>query len=90
MRALELSMPFIEMNPQAADVFNHDEVLRHAGFITGLATKLYKTPEEIEEMRAQRAQQEQQMMMMEQNESAANTINKLASVNQGQEEIIPE
>jgi hypothetical protein len=78
MRALELGMPFIEMNPDAADVFNHDEILRYVGFITGLATKLYKEPEEVEEARAARAQQQQQMMEAEQAKLQADAASKMA------------
>lgn len=92
MRALELSMPFIEMNPEATDIYNHDEVLRYAGFITGLAAKLYRSPEEVEQIRASRAQQQQLAQQMAENESAANTLNKLGSVQDlpGMEEMAEE
>jgi hypothetical protein len=83
MRALELSMPFIEMNPEAADVFNHDEIVKYAGFITGLATKLYKEPEEIEQIRAARAEQQQKMEEAEMAERGANAAAKTAPIIEG-------
>jgi phosphosulfolactate phosphohydrolase-like enzyme len=85
-------MPFIEMNPEATDIYNHDEVLRYAGFITGLAAKLYRSPEEVEQIRAARAQQQQIAQQMAENESAANTLNKLGSVQDlpGMEEMAEE
>jgi len=84
MRALELSMPFIQMNQDSIDVYDHDEILRYASFISGLPAKLHRKPEEVEELRAARAEQQQQMMDAEMAEKGANAANKMAPVLQPQ------
>ena len=64
-RTMEMAMPFIETDPSIIQMFNADEIIRLSADINGAPVSILKTPDQMEELRAQQAQQAQQQQQME-------------------------
>jgi len=64
-RTMEMAMPFIETDPSILQMFNADEIIRLSADINGAPVSILKTPEQMEELRAQQQQQAQQQQMMD-------------------------
>jgi hypothetical protein len=65
MRTVEGLQAFVATNPEILDNFDLDEISRTLGEVNGMAAKLFRPRDAVEELRAQRAQQQQAAMMAE-------------------------
>ncbi len=67
-----------EINPDAMDNYDTDEMARQMAEMEGAAAKVIRDPALVQEIREQRAQQQQMAQMAEMANSAADTTKKLA------------
>ena len=58
-RTIEIMAPFVQIDPQALQIFKPDEVARLAADIQGVPQIVLNSPEELEEIRAAAAEAQQ-------------------------------
>jgi hypothetical protein len=74
---------FIELaDPGSARVLNGEETYRWLGDIHGTPQKIFRTREQMEELRRQQEQQAQAAMMLQAGESGSASLKNIAQANQ--------
>tara|TARA_R110002153_G_scaffold71743_3_gene188471 strand:- start:3207 stop:4781 length:1575 start_codon:yes stop_codon:yes gene_type:complete len=67
LRVFEIGSPIIQMQPDSAQIINGEDTIRYLGDLFGVPNSLFKSPEEM----AQIKQQQQEMMQLQQGLQAA-------------------
>jgi hypothetical protein len=76
MRAVELSAPIIQVQPEVLDNLNGDQWLRHVGKRTGIPQAMFRTQEEVKKIRKERAEIEAENRKIAQDTARAEQIGK--------------
>lgn len=80
-RTMELLAPFAQIDPTVLDIFDRDELARLTAEVSGVPTPVLRSPEALQEIRAQRAQQEQEAMMLQAAQPLAGAMKDAAQAN---------
>jgi len=67
LRVFEIGSPVIQLQPESAQIINGEDTIRYLGDLFGVPNSLFKSPEEM----AQIKQQQQEMMQLQQGLQAA-------------------
>lgn len=78
-RTLQASEGIINYNPQSMDVFDPDWIIKNHAAIFGLDPKAFRSEEDVERGREQAAQEQLDAQAAEQENMAADTMQKMAS-----------
>lgn len=82
-QAFELLAPLIQIDPQSADYFDADEVVKDLPEAFGHPPRYLKTPERVEAIRANRAQQQAQQQLLDAAPGAAQAVTALDKLGGG-------
>ncbi len=77
--------PIIQMQPEAMDVLNTDNIVRGTAYRNGMPPEFLNDPEVVQQKREQRAKQMEQQQMMEQLPAMADGVNKLDGTDIGKQ-----
>ena len=73
-------MPLLQLQPDIADNYDFDVILRDRGRNSGLPARWMRDAAEVAKMRAGRAQAQAQAMQMQQAQGAADAISKVGNI----------
>jgi len=79
-RQLEVMMPLLQLQPDIADNYDFDVILRDRGRNSGLPARWMRDAEEVAKMRAGRAQAQAAAAQMQQTQTAADAMHKVGSI----------
>ena len=82
-RTFEAIAPLVETQPDILDNFDLDETARTLGEINGMAAKLFRDKDAVDELREQRAQQQQSTTLAELAPGMAKAAKDVAGIAQG-------
>lgn len=77
-KAMQIIQPFIQLNPEAMDNIDVDQVVRIAGKIYGLPHEMLRDEAETRDIRSDRAEAQRQQSELEQANVEADIANKVA------------
>jgi hypothetical protein len=77
-RVFQAASPFIQLDPQAADVINSDEGVRYIASLYGLPQELMRDKKEIEDTRAARDEANQAAIQAKQEQAASEQVKNVA------------
>jgi hypothetical protein len=81
-RTMELLAPFAQMDPTILDVFDKDQLARLTAEVSGVPTPILRSPDAVEEIRAQRAQAEADAAMVQAAQPIAGAMKDAAQASQ--------
>lgn len=79
LRVFEIGSPIIQMQPESAQVINGEDTIRWLGDMFGVPNTLFKSPEDMEQMRQQQAEMQQMQQGLEAANQGADVLSKLNS-----------
>jgi hypothetical protein len=79
LRVFEIGSPIIQMQPESAQVINGEDTIRWLGDMFGVPNTLFKSPEDMEQMRQQQAEMQQMQQGLEAASQGADVLSKLNS-----------
>lgn len=80
MRTIEALTPLAQVFPSVMDSFNQDELVRTLAEANGAPARVFRTPEEMAEVKAQKAQQEQMAALLQAAPVASGVAKDMAQV----------
>lgn len=80
-RTMELLAPFAQIDPTVLDIFDRDKLARLTAEVSGVPTPVLRTPEQLEQIRAERAEQEQAAMAVQAAQPIAGAMKDVAQAN---------
>jgi hypothetical protein len=83
LRVFEIASPIIQMQPESAQIVNGEDTIRWLGDLFGTPNSLFKSEEEMAQIRQQQAEQQQMMQLQEGLAAAGQGADVLSKLSQG-------
>ena len=78
LRALQASMPFIELDQKGMDMLDVDQAIKRNWRVYGADQRILRSLDEVDQIRASRAQAQQQALQMEMDQQQAQVLKQVA------------